>query len=115
MIKKDPCACWLAFDTNFSGAGVWWSFGIRFVTGYFCLSGIFWDRRIFCFLSPAPWSGITIGIIFSSIVIPLLVHPSETVQEGFDFRFSFGGQFSIVHWGFIFCYWRRSRDRDLFH
>jgi hypothetical protein len=28
MIKKDPCACWLVCDTNFSGAGIWWLFGI---------------------------------------------------------------------------------------
>jgi len=33
MIKKDPCACWLVFDTNFSGAGIWGSFGMNFATG----------------------------------------------------------------------------------
>jgi len=33
MIKKGPCACWLVFDTIFSGAGVWCAFGINFATG----------------------------------------------------------------------------------
>ena len=33
MIKKDPCACWLVCDTNFSGAGVWCSYGINLVSG----------------------------------------------------------------------------------
>jgi len=26
--KEGPCAYWLVCDTNFSGAGVWWLFGI---------------------------------------------------------------------------------------
>ena len=33
MIKKGPCVCWLVFDTNFSGAGVWFAFGINLVSG----------------------------------------------------------------------------------
>ena len=56
----------------------------------------------FFLCQPRPWPDITIGIIFSSIVIPFLVQPSEAVQEGFDGRFCFVGRFGIILWGFLF-------------
>ena len=56
----------------------------------------------FCFVIVASWSGITIGIIFSSIVILLPVQPLEAVQEGFDGCFRFIRWLSIFYWGFFF-------------
>ena len=40
LVKKDPCACWLVCDTNFSGAGVWCAFGINLVSGDDSFSGL---------------------------------------------------------------------------
>ena len=75
MIKKGPCTCWLVFDTNFSGAGIWCAFGMNYVTGDYSSFGTMHSHPFFCICPSSTWAGITNGIIFSSVVILLVVHP----------------------------------------
>ena len=75
MTKKGPCTCWLVFDTNFSGAGIWCVLGMNFVTGDYSSFGTMHSHPYFCICPSSTWAGITSGIIFSSVVILLVVHP----------------------------------------
>ena len=61
----------------------------------------------FCILA-----GITIGIIFLSVVIPIVVHPSEAVQEGFDVRFCFIRRIRLRRRLRFLCCRLRSSDQE---
>ena len=93
------------------------------VQGFGALLVLTWFRVIIHFpangkafqfmpLAFASWAGITSGIIFQSVVIPLVVHPSEAVQEGFDVRFYFIRRIRLRRRLRFLCCRLRSSDQE---
>ena len=85
------------------------------VTGDYSSFGTMHSHPFFCVFPSSNWSGITSGIFFSSVVIPLVVHPSEAVQEGFDVRFCFIRRIRLRRRLRFLCCRLRSGDLKLFH